>query len=549
MLESVHIYNLALIENLDLKFGPGLNVITGPTGSGKSLVMEALKLALGQRAGADLVGEADSDTRIGVFFSEDEPGDVLNTYGDDTEFHFRRQIYPDRGSPAYLNDERVRLKMLRSERSHLIDFHGQHDNQAVFSANFPRKALDRYGDYEEELEFYRELYNEFREIETQIEELDGSDSEIRQRLEFLNFQLQELDEFSLEEGEWEEIEETRRRLESSEEIQNQLDEACQILERDDSPQATADNLLRLLEKLSDSFSELKEWEEELHGFRSGLEELRRQLHTIREQEASQEVNYESLMDRRGRWMELSRKHGVAPEQLYKQYQELCQERNQLNRRDERLEELRERREALRPKLTQSAKDLRKQRETSSSELQEEIESRLGQLNLQEAVFRIKVEPEDKFGPHGRDHILWEFSSHPSQSPGPFSDRVSGGEISRVLLALKAALADADTTSVLVFDEIDTGISGEEADRVGQVMAELAEHHQVLCITHLPIVAAYADRHLLIRREDDENRVRVIGKQLEQNQRLEELSRLLSGDGESDISIKQAEELLEQTTKR
>ena len=549
MLESVHIHNFALIEDLDLEFEPGLNVITGPTGSGKSLVMQSLKLALGQRAGADLVGEAGTDSRIGVFFREDDPGDVLQNYADGTEFHFRRRIYPDRGSPAYLNDERVRLKMLRNERTQLIDFHGQHDNQAVFVADFPRKALDQYGDYQKELENYHEIYREYQEIENQIEELAGPDSEIRQRLEFLNFQLQELDEFSPAEGEWEQIEETRRRLESSEEIQNQLEDACQILERDDSPHATTDQLLDLLEKLSDSFSELEEWTEELRGFCSGLKELRRQLHTLREQEASSEINYDSLMDRRGRWMELSRKHGVPPEQLYNQYQELSDEREQLNRRDERLEELRERRQRLRSKLQDSANELRNRRKSCSNQLQNEIESRLSQLNLEDAIFRIRVEGKDEFGPHGQDNVSWKFSSHSSQPPGPFSDRVSGGEISRVLLALKAALAAADTTSVLVFDEIDTGISGEEADRVGQVLAELAEHHQVICITHLPLVAAYADHHLLIRREDDENRVRVMGEPLQKNQRLEELSRLLSGDEESDISIKQAEELLEQTTKK
>lgn len=244
-------------------------------------------------------------------------------------------------------------------------------------------------------------------------------------------------------------------------------------------------------------------------------------------------------------MELARKHNVPPEQLFQRYESLKRELDELKNRETKIEELEEQLAELRPQLEELGEDLSEERRSSAEQLQEEVSSRLEAMNLEESIFRVEVNEREP-GPHGLDRVEWLFASHHSQEPGPLSDRVSGGEISRVLLAVKSALAGADTTPTLVFDEIDAGISGREADSVGQVLSDLSEFHQVICITHLPLVASYADHHIVIEREDTPDRIDVRTRVVEGERRLDELSRLLSGDRESSVSRDQAKELLEES---
>jgi len=250
-----------------------------------------------------------------------------------------------------------------------------------------------------------------------------------------------------------------------------------------------------------------------------------------------------LMNRRSRWMELSRKHNVPPENLHRKYSELKQEKNNLENREKRKQELTNEIETLEDDLYDLGEQLHDHRLECAESLESTVDETLRRLNLENAVFQIELGKKE-LGPAGFDEVRWLFSSHDSQPVGPFSTRVSGGEISRVLLAIKSALAGADRTSVLVFDEIDTGISGEEARRVGDVLKELSQYHQVLCITHLPLVASWADNHILVNRQDRDQTVDVAADVLDRSDRIEELSRLLSGNESSDVSRQQAEELLD-----
>jgi DNA repair protein RecN (Recombination protein N) len=234
---------------------------------------------------------------------------------------------------------------------------------------------------------------------------------------------------------------------------------------------------------------------------------------------------------------------LPPEQLHQKYQDLKAEKDNLEHREERKSELTDELEKIEDKLYQISDKLHKKRVNVAEELESKIVDTLSHLNLANAIFEIQI-TEDGLGPHGYDRVEWLFASHDSQTVGPLSTRVSGGEISRVLLAIKAALAGADETAVLVFDEIDTGISGEEANRVGDVLKSLSEHHQVLCITHLPLVASRADNHIRVRRNDTEDNVVVEADKLDRSSRIDELSRLLSGEESSSVSREQAVELLE-----
>ncbi|MFB6347517.1 MAG: DNA repair protein RecN [bacterium] len=543
-LDRIHITNLAVIDELNVEFGPGLNVVTGPTGSGKTLLIDSLKLALGNRANYDLL-TADRDARIEVVFSG--PGDDgridFGTWDEKGELNFVRELNQDRSSPARLNGERIRLKGLREKRTRLIDFHGQHENQAIFEPHFARAVLDRYGNYRETLDEYRDRYDIYSELESELETLTGDNSELEQRLELLEYQVEELDDFEPDEGEWEDIEERRRKLESAEEIERALSEAVDLLDGERSLPTKVDQLIGSLSDIEDFDPELQEWIEEVNDVRVIFEELRRHLKENQSELSGSRQDYDEVMSRRSRWLELARKHDVPPENLYDHYRDKKEEIESLRNREDRREEITARLDDLETELYDIAGTLHENRQETADRLEDTVEEVLGELNLSEAEFQIRVR-EDELGPHGYDEVVWLFASHSTQALGPLSSRVSGGEISRVLLAIKSALAEADRTPVLVFDEIDTGISGQEAEQVGAVLEDLAQYHQVLCITHLPLVASKADQHIRISREDQDDRVIVEADKLREDSRIDEISRLLSGDESSSVSREQARELLE-----
>ncbi len=547
MLQSLTVKNLALVDRIGVEFAPGLNVITGPTGAGKTLLIKSLKLALGGRADFDLLNDPDKEGVVSAFFILPEKTNnrgILEEYAEGSELQFRRVLKPSRQSRAYLNGEQVRLETLRKIRGKLIDFHGQHDQQAVFEKDFPRRVLDRFGDYDPVIKKYREIYEEFCAVKKELNKFTGPDTDYRREMELLDYQLEELNGFGPEENEWEEIESKRRRLEAREEVDRQLREALQILDGDNSPPGKLGELIGLTANAAEHMEELEPWPAELENIKGRLSELRLRLREERERLEHSAGEYENLMDRRGNWLKLARKYNIVPEKLYSYYREKKQRLEELGNRGEKIKKLKKEKSEIKRRLQNQAEELTTRRRDTAEELAAEVSRRLKKLNLAEAVFRVEIDKED-YSESGADRVRWLFSSHSSHRPGELAERISGGEISRVLLAIKSALAGADTTLSLVFDEIDAGISGQEANSVGLLLSRLARYHQVVVITHLPIVAAHGDHHIRIAREDKKQAVNVRAGILEKDGRLEELSRLLSGDKGSEVSHRQAEKLLEE----
>ncbi len=362
-------------------------------------------------------------------------------------------------------------------------------------------------------------------------------------MDLLHYQLDELKEFDPSENEWENLEERRMKLESAEEIKSTLNDCLDLIQGTGSLSNDLNRLRENLSKLEDYESDLSEWMEEVDGASVMVEELRRELRQLRETLTGSSREHDEIMERRSRWLELARKHDIPPEHLYDQYHELQEEKDNLEHREKRKAELTDKLEALDETLYQLADELHTKRRAVASRLGDSIVETLNHLNLENAVFEVQVR-KDELGEFGYDRVEWLFASHDSQPVGPLSTRVSGGEISRVLLAIKTALAGADETAVLIFDEIDTGVSGEEANRVGNVLKSLSDYHQILCVTHLPLVASRADNHIRIRREEAEDRVSIDAETLERSSKIDELSRLLSGEEASGVSREQAAELLE-----
>ncbi len=542
MLQHLTVENLALFDEVTASFEPGLNVLTGPTGAGKSLLIRALRLTLGDRADYDLL-PAGKEARMAARFRAPDSFVWPEDLEPDDTILVRRRLTTNQRSVSSLNDHQVRLKTLREHRTRLVDFHGQHEDQAVFQSGFARRMLDRYGDYAEELDDYRSCYRRLREREEKLGSLQGGEASPDERKELLRYQVRELETFDPGEEEWEAIERRRERLESVGAIEEALNESLDRLEGEAGITRGIAAVEDRLEAVVQFHDELEEWLEELPDLRATLEELRRQLREVREDLPAGQETFEEIMDRRGEWTRLARKHDVQPESLHDRYRSLKDELESLERREKRIEALRDQIEQDRAELRDRAETLRACRRRAAQRLAEDVGERLRRLNLEQSHFEVVVEPREEPGPHGGDDVEWLFSSHEAHEPGPLRKRVSGGEISRVLLALKTALAEADETPVLVFDEVDAGISGEEAGRMGEVLSELARYHQVICITHLPLVAARADHHLRLSRRDDEDGARIRVDSLDEAGRIDEMSRLLSGDETSEASRRQAEELL------
>lgn len=542
MLQHLAVENLALFDDVTASFEPGLNVLTGPTGAGKSLLIRALRLTLGDRADYDLLPEG-KEARMAARFRAPDSFSWPEEVEPEETIVVRRRLTTNQRSVSSLNDHQVNLKTLREHRARLVDFHGQHEDQAVFRPGFARRSLDRYGDYGEELEDYRACYRRLREREDELESLQGGETHPDQRKELLHYQVRELEEFDPGEEEWENIERRRERLESVEAIEEALNESLDCLEGETGITRRMSTVEDRLETVAQFHGELGEWLDELPELRTTLEELRRQLREVREDLPSGQETFDELLDRRGEWTRLARKHDVQPESLHGRYRSLKEELESLERREKRIDSLREQIQQDRDDLADRAETLRACRRRAADRLAEDVGQRLKRLNLEQSHFEVVVRPREEPGPHGADDVEWLFSSHGAHEPGPLRKRVSGGEISRVLLALKTALAEADETPVLVFDEVDAGISGEEAGRMGEVLSELARYHQVICITHLPLVAARADHHLRLNRRDDEEGARIRVDSLDEAGRIDEMSRLLSGDETSEASRRQAEELL------
>ncbi len=548
MLESVTLKNLALIDNLQAEFGPGLNVITGATGSGKTLLLKGIKLVLGERASYELLSaEADAAVVSAFFqFSPDElPEDLTDQGG---ELHCRRVLNQNHSSKAYLNGERVRLASLQRLRNEIIDFHGQHDNQNIFKHSYARQAVDLFAGNQKLLYDYQQVYQAKCDLSRKIEGLKNQRSRARGQGELISHQVEELERFAPEENEWELIEEKRREMENHEELHRNLMSCLETLEAPDcSISELINNLQYQLERLTRGDQQFDDWVGELEGMGRQLEELRYQLRSVQEETGFSPDSYERLMDRRGRWMQLARKYNLPVEMLAEHYLKLRNQLDFLKTLDNQIEKLNEQMSGVEQSLVQAAEELSESRRQAAKKLQAEVVERLCSLNLEKAKFEVEILPDD-YHSDGQDEVRWLFSSHHSEPLDILQKRVSGGEISRVLLAVKSALAAADKTPILVFDEIDVGISGEEARTVGEVLAELARFHQVICITHLPLVSIFADNHLLVERKDDAQSVNITAKKLQGDDKINELARLLSGDVSSAVSREQALKLLQEAGK-
>jgi DNA repair protein RecN (Recombination protein N) len=537
MLSLIRVKNYAIVDEVELEFGPGLSVVTGETGAGKSILVDALGLALGDRADASAVRHGAERAEISVLF-ECPPGHPalawLAELGlDDGDVCSLRRIIGNEGrSRAFINNQPVTLQDLRRLGSMLVDIHGQHAHQSLLKSTNQRTLLDAHGQLEELAERVAERHRSWRTAEEQLDAKRSGNAEREAELELLRFQTAELEALALAEGEPAELLAERRRLANTDKLASGLDTAILALYEAETGAAHS-----LVAHAQQSIARLVEHDEELSAPAERLAaaeiELRDVAHSLihyRERLEAEPERLERVEARLARIRALSRRHGVTDDALPGLLDALTARIVELAAGGESVEHLTGKARQAADAYVAAARELSAARKHCAAKLAEAVSAQLPELGLPHGLFRVAVEPkpDERADGTGLDSVEFEVQLNPGQPFGPLAKMASGGELSRIGLALEVVGARASSVPTFVFDEVDAGIGGGVAEIVGRKLAQIAASHQVMCVTHLPQVASQGRQHYRVAKLTDGHTSRTTVRRLSAQERIEELSRMLGG---------------------
>lgn len=552
MLKSLHISNYALIDSLDIEFDSGLNIITGETGAGKSIIIGALSMLLGGRTDTKAIRREDMKSVIeGTFsLSPSTPlAEILK--GADVDFDattciLRREISPGGRSRAFINDTPVNLTLLREVGLHLVDIHSQHQNQLLATPDFQLNVIDALASNQQLLEEYGKLYSSFREALHKLKVFKAGVERDKANADFMQFQLEQLEELNLHPGELDTLEQSRDQLADSTRGKSLANEALEALKTGDS------NILSLIETARDAIADLETYTESVRNqnlldrLESASIELNDIAETVETIDASILVDPSELEVADARITEIRammRKHGVETES------ELIAIRDRLEHRLSHLAEadslaLRLETQAKRAKsrARELARTISERRSEAAHDFGEKLIETARPLGMKNLQVNIAVEPSE-LGPTGMDAVEFRFAFNKNQEPIPVGGAASGGEISRIMLSIKSIIANRIELPSIIFDEVDTGVSGDVANRMGLMMLDLATGLQVIAITHLPQVAAKGKVHFKVFKEDDDLSTHTRMERLTPERRIDELALMLSGSPDDESARHTAGKLL------
>lgn len=552
MLKSLHISNYALIDSLDIEFDSGLNIITGETGAGKSIIIGALSMLLGGRTDTKAIRREDMKSVIeGTFsLSPSTPlAEILK--GADVDFDattciLRREISPGGRSRAFINDTPVNLTLLREVGLHLVDIHSQHQNQLLATPDFQLNVIDALASNQQLLEEYGKLYSSFREALHKLKVFKAGVERDKANADFMQFQLEQLEELNLHPGELDTLEQSRDQLADSTRGKSLANEALEALKTGDS------NILSLIETARDAIADLETYTESVRNqnlldrLESASIELNDIAETVETIDASILVDPSELEMADARITEIRammRKHGVETES------ELIAIRDRLEHRLSHLAEadslaLRLETQAKRAKsrARELARTISERRAEAARDFGEKLIETARPLGMKNLQVNIAVEPSE-LGPTGMDAVEFRFAFNKNQEPIPVGGAASGGEISRIMLSIKSIIANRIELPSIIFDEVDTGVSGDVANRMGLMMLDLATGLQVIAITHLPQVAAKGKVHFKVFKEDDDLSTHTRMERLTPERRIDELALMLSGSPDDESARHTAGKLL------
>ena len=547
MLSLLHIENIAVIDRADISFDQGFNVLTGETGAGKSIVIDAISAILGERAYRDMIRTGTNKASVRAIFTGVPE---LSWFADngveyDPETVIQREIHLDGKNVCRVNGSLVSVSILRKLGMQLINIHGQHDSATLFDEDNHLTFLDAFGDNEALRAAYTEKYEAVAKLRREIDKMTMDESEKLRRMETLRYQIAEIEKADLEAGEDEALEERRKILQNAEKLSNGMDTAVECLYGGDESDgasgllAQAEYALARLAKFSDAFSEMHD----------RVADLMYQVQDVAEavRDARDDLSYsadelEQIESRLDVIHKLRRKYGVTCEDILAYLDKAKKELDDIEFADDHLERLKKKLKKAEKEAWDAAKELRKNRKETSVTMSERILTELAQLDMPRVQFTCQF-TETELTANGVDAVAFYMSANAGEALKPMSKVASGGELARIMLAMKNVLAEKDQVNTLIFDEVDTGVSGRAAQKVAEKLRSVAAHKQVLCVTHLPQMAALAHTHLLIAKSERDGRTYTTVTPLDVEGRKKELARIIGGTNITETTLKSAEEML------
>lgn len=553
MLEHLHIRNVALIKESEISFGDGLNILTGETGAGKSMIIDSLQFALGGRAGKDFLRHGEKQAAVEALFSVQSQAltEKLAENGiapeEDGTLLITRTLSEAGKSVCRINGSTVTVGMLKEIAEDMIDIYGQHEHQSLLNPVKHIRLLDRFcgAGFGEAMEEYKNSRQRLKDLEKQLAILIGDESQREQRMDMLLFQKEEIEAAELREGEEDALLEQKKRLSSMERLIRLTGESITLLyDGDDRAPSACDQLGDALAKLQEAAeydAALSPLADALADGYAAVEDCARELKREAEKQEADPEELERIEERLQLFYKLKRKYGGSIEAVLEFYEKAVQELEFLSNSSEKAAELSAKKAAEEKRLSALAETLTARRRATAEQVEEQIETALHDMEMKHARFHIQIEEKADWGADGKDKVEFLISANAGEPLKPLAKIASGGEMSRVMLALKTVLVDADEIGTFIFDEIDTGVSGRTARRVGEKMRFLGGKRQLLCITHLPQIAAMADNHFLIEKESDAGETVTRVTALDEEGAVREVARLMNDVTETTLAA--ARELL------
>lgn len=550
MLRSLYIQNYALIEKLDISFGAGFSVITGETGAGKSIILGAIGLLLGQRAEVKAIRQGASkcviEARFDISAYGMEPFFEENELEYEEECILRREVYASGKSRAFINDTPASLVQMKELGEQLIDVHSQHQNLLLNKEGFQLNVLDILSHNDEQLSAYQSLYREWKQAQQDLADLIARAEQNKADEDYIRFQLEQLEEANLSAGEQEELEQETDTLSHAEEIKAGLFRVGQLLTSDEGGLlAGLKESLNTMLGLQKVYSPATELAERLESTYIELKDVSQEVSSQEEDVEFNPERLEEVNDRLNLIYTLQQKHRVTTvEELLALTEEYAAKLAAITSYDERIGELTILCDTLYNKVKKQAAVLTKARTSAAREVEKQMASRLIPLGMPNVRFQVEMGMRKELGVHGEDTVNFLFSANKNGALQSISSVASGGEIARVMLSIKAMIAGAVKLPTIVFDEIDTGVSGEIADRMADIMQEMGEQdRQVISITHLPQIAARGCAHYKVYKQDNETETNSHIRRLEDGERVEEIAHMLSGATLTEAALNNAKALL------
>jgi DNA repair protein RecN (Recombination protein N) len=551
MLKQLYIKNVAVIEELNIDFLKGLSVLTGETGAGKSIIIDSIGLLKGDRGSKSIIRSGEEKARVDGVFDADKQtaqkiADILGTEPEE-EIIISRQISSDGKNTVRINGVPANINMLREIGSYLVNIHGQHDNVSLLQPKNHIEFLDSFGKEEisPALMEYKSYFAKCRELSDKISAIDTDDREKLRRKDMLQFQIAELDEASLEIGEDESLMARKAVLDNSQKICENTRRAYDAIYGADSG-TSYDSLweaINLLEKIRGFDDEIDSVYDALSDAADVINEKARELRRINDSLSFDSEESDAIEERLELISTLKRKYGKTIEEIAEFHERARSELEEIKTSDERLASLKEELEKNKTILKEKAEKLSQLRKKYAAFLSEKIMAELSELNMERVQFGVQFAGQESFKSNGCDAVEFTVSTNVGEEAKPLAKIASGGELSRIMLAIKSVLKNSDPIDTSVFDEIDTGVSGAAAQKIGEKLRKMAENCLVLCITHLPQIAALADNHYLITKSVEDGRTRTKLTLLDFEERVDEIARTLGGATITDITRENARQLL------